>query len=152
MKKIFEGIIYLEKFSGKGGWTYARIPLTFEKKGHYFGMRQVSGKIDDYSFEKKHLMPLGDGSLFLPISKDIRKVIKKEAGDPINLLLESPETPNAAPEELIACLKDYPGKFEAFLDLEAKEKSDWLEFIYSSNTENQKAERIIQLLDTLGIK
>ncbi len=149
MKKIFEGIIYLEKFSGKGGWTYARIPLTFEKKGHYFGMRQVSGKIDDHSFEKKHLMPLGDGSLFLPISKDIRKVIKKEAGDPINLLLEVPDTPTEAPEELMDCLKDYPGKFEAFLALEEKERSEWLEFIYAAKSENEKAERIIRLLDSL---
>lgn len=149
MKKIFEGIIYLEKFSGKGGWTYARIPLAFEKKGHYFGMRQVSGKVDDFTFDKKHLMPLGDGALFLPISKDIRKVIKKEAGDPINLLLEVPDTPNETPEELMDCLKDYPGKFEAFLALEEKEKSEWLEFIYAAKSENEKAERIIRLLDSL---
>ncbi|TFV95762.1 DUF1905 domain-containing protein [Algoriphagus kandeliae] len=149
MKKIFEGIIYLEKFSGKGGWTYARIPLTFEKKGHYFGMRQVSGKVDDFTFDKKQLMPLGDGALFLPISKDIRKVIKKEVGDPINLLLEVPDTPTEAPEELIDCLKDYPGKFEAFLALEEKEKSEWMEFIYAAKSENEKAERIIRLLDSL---
>lgn len=150
MKKIFEGTIYLEKFSGKGGWTYATIPLSFEKKGHYFGMRLVSGKIDDYSFEKKHLMPMGDGSLFLPISKEIRKRIKKEAGDPIHLLLVVPETPAEAPPELIQCLKDYPGKFEAFQALEKKEKAHWLEFIYAVKSEDQKVERIVQLLDKLS--
>ncbi|NVK51069.1 MAG: DUF1905 domain-containing protein, partial [Cyclobacteriaceae bacterium] len=134
MKKIFEGTIYLEKFSGKGGWTYATIPLSFEKKGHYFGMRLVSGKIDDYSFEKKHLMPMGDGSLFLPISKEI----KKEAGDSIHLLLIIPEAPSRAPFELIECLKDCPGKFEAFQALEKKEKAHWLEFIYAVKSEDQK--------------
>ncbi|NVJ86442.1 MAG: DUF1905 domain-containing protein [Algoriphagus sp.] len=150
MKKIFEGTIYLEKFLGIGGWTYAQIPLSFEKKGYYFGMHMVSGKIDEFPFEKKHLMPKGDGQVFLPISKPIRKAIGKEAGDPIHLLLVIPKDPTKAPAELIECLKDYPGKLETFFALEIKEKSDWLAFIYAAKSENQKAERIIQLLDKLS--
>ena len=36
----------LEKFQGKGGWTYARIPEIIQDKKAHFGWVKVRGSID----------------------------------------------------------------------------------------------------------
>ena len=51
--------LLLERFPGKGGWTFARIPELPSGKKNHFGMQKVRGYIDDYEVEQFHLMPLG---------------------------------------------------------------------------------------------
>lgn len=150
METIFEGQIYLEKFPGKGGWTFARIPKEYNPKGKYFGMVEVFGSINEFSFEKKHLMPTGDGTVFIPISKDIRKAIQKEAGDPVFLKIYRKEAPDGIPDELLACLKDDQGKLEAFLKLPDSEQKDWVQTIYSSSNEDLRVKQILRLLNSLA--
>ena len=55
----------LEKFPGKGGWTYAKIPEIKPEKNNPFGWLCVNGFIDDYEIKNYHLMPMGNGGLFL---------------------------------------------------------------------------------------
>jgi hypothetical protein len=62
----------LEKFPGKGGWTFARIPEILPDKKAHFGWVKVRGTIDGYEIRKYHLMPMGNGSLFLPVKAEIR--------------------------------------------------------------------------------
>lgn len=71
----------LEKFPGKGGWTYAAIPEIAPDKHAHFGWVRVKGTIDGYKIKGFHLMPMGNGKLFLPVKSEIRKKIKKQAGD-----------------------------------------------------------------------
>lgn len=150
MQLLIEGEFFLERFSGKGGWTFVRLPISQLGNRNYFGMLKVSGKIDSMEFDQKTLMPMGDGCLFLPVSKDIRKKIEKEEGQRVQLVLYRDEVPNDLPEELKDCLLDDPGKLDLFLKLELGDRKKWLELIYSSATEDQKAERIVRLLDFLG--
>ncbi|SCD21979.1 Hypothetical protein PSM36_3190 [Proteiniphilum saccharofermentans] len=70
----------LQKFEGKGGWTYVEIPEIPMPKTS-FGMLKVKGKIDDYEFSNVHLMPLGNGNIFIAVKSGIKKKIKKQAGD-----------------------------------------------------------------------
>jgi len=63
----------LEKFPGKGGWTYVRIPEVLQNKNSPFGWVKVKGRIDDYEIKNYKLMPMGNGQLFLPVKSDIRK-------------------------------------------------------------------------------
>jgi hypothetical protein len=61
MKPIVDKKFLLEKFHGKGGWTYVSIKNnTLNKKGP-FGWVRVRGTIDDYEIRKYHLMPTGKG-------------------------------------------------------------------------------------------
>lgn len=149
MQKLIDGEFLLEKFPGKGGWTFVRLPLTGLASKNYFGMLKVSGKIDGHAFESKNLMPYGDGSMFLPVSKEIRKKIQKECGAKVLLQLFRQEIPFTLPDELRTCLLDYPGKLEIFLALALPEKKLWLETIYSSENEEKKAEQIVRLLGVL---
>ena len=150
MEKLIEGEFFLEKFSGKGGWTFVRLPLAQLGVKTHFGMLKVSGSIDTYDFDEKTLMPMGDGFLFLPVSKEIRLRIKKQEGEKVMLHLFRNGIPSQLTDELRDCLLDDPGKLDLFLGLTAEDQMRWLEVIYSTNTEEQKAERIVRLLDFLG--
>lgn len=149
MELILEGDFYLERFSGKGGWTFVRLPLEIFPDGKAFGMLQVSGEVDSYTFEGKHLMPIGDGSLFLPVAKAIRTIIKKEEGDQVHLKLLRDEIPSEATQELIDCLNDDPGKYSLFQKLPKADQTKWVEYIYGTSSLDAKTERILKLLAEL---
>jgi hypothetical protein len=149
MQELIDGEFLLEKFPGKGGWTFVRLPLNGLGSKNHFGMFKVSGKIDSHSFDSKNLMPYGDGSLFLPVSKEIRKKIQKESGSKVHLQLYRQEIPTQLPDELRTCLLDDPGKLEMFFALTLPEQRQWLELIYSSENEEKKAEQIVRLLGVL---
>lgn len=94
-------------------------------------------------------MPMGDGSLFIPVAKSIRTIIKKEAGDRVHLKLLRDEIPSEAPQELIDCLKDDPGKYQLFRNLSKEDQKKWVEYIYGTSSIAGKTERIIKLLSEL---
>lgn len=150
MQEFFNQIVFLERFSGKGGWTFARVPKEKLPSKKFFGMLQVSGQVDDFSFEKKHLMPMGDGTVFLPLSKEIRSKIKKEAGDEVRLILYTEVIPDQIPEELRDCLQDDPGKLDLFINLSKEEQKSWIETIYSSSNPDHQVRQILRLLNSLG--
>ncbi len=150
MKLITEGTYRLEKFTGKGGWTYIKLPGELIKSGKAFGMMKISGEIDAYSFEGKHLLPMGNGYVFLPIAKPVRKIIGKEEGDEVEIRFYQDELPNGIPDELIDCLKDDPGKLELFHQLAQEDKETWISYIYSTEDIEAKSNRIIKLLNSLS--
>jgi hypothetical protein len=139
----------LEKFPGKGGWTYAAIPEILQDKGSPFGWVRVKGWIDDFEIKNTHLMPMGNGQLFLPVKAEIRKKIKKKEGDWINVVLYLDNTPTEIPEELIICLQDYPGAYEIFKGYTDGKKKAIIDWIYTSKHEETKTERIKRTLDIL---
>ena len=77
--------LLLERFPGKGGWTFARIPEIPKSKRSHFGWQKVRGFIDDYEVKQFQLMPMGKGQLFIAVKAEIRKAINKSEGDWIML-------------------------------------------------------------------
>lgn len=150
MQIFFDQIVVLEKFPGKGGWTYARVAKEKLPNRKFFGMLPVSGKVEGFEFDKKHLMPMGDGTVFLPISKDIRNRIKKEVGDEVRLILAAESLPETIPEELKECLLDVPGKLDLFFALSEEEQKQWVDTIYSSPNDDFKVRQILRLIDFLA--
>lgn len=149
MLLLAEGKYRLERMQGKGGWTIVKFPGDIIRTSKAFGMMKVSGNIDDYSFEGKHLMPMGNGFIFLPVAKAIRTKIKKEDGDTVFVRLFKEEIPDQIPQELVACLNDDPGKWDRFKNLPETEQKHWIEHIYSVDDLDARADRIIKLMDSL---
>lgn len=132
----------LEKFPGKGGWTYATIPEILQDKKAPFGWVKVRGSIDDYELKNYKLMPMGNGKLFLPLKAAIRNKIGKQAGDYVKVILYKDENPLEIPKELELCLKDEPLAYETFINLKEGEQKAFIDWIYSAKKDETKVERI----------
>ena len=139
----------LEKFPVKGGWTYARIPEISQKKENPFGWIRVCGTIDHYEIKQYHLMPIGNGQLFLPVKAEIRKKIGKGEGDWIHVILFEDNSPIEIPEELNLCLHDAPHLNEIFLNYAENEQKALIDWILSAKKEDTKTKRILKTLELL---
>ncbi len=142
----------LEKYPGKGGWTYAAIPEIVQDKKKPFGWVQVKGSIDGVDLKNYKLMPMGNGKLFLPVKAEIRKKIKKKEGDWVKIILFADNDPLDIPTELLLCLKDEPKAYKVFLNFPEGEQKAYINWIYAAKKEETKIERLAKTVERLTKK
>lgn len=147
MKPLVNKKILLEKFTGKGGWTFARLPGVKPDPHAHFGWIKVRGLIDDFEIRQYHLMPMGNGELFLPVKAAIRKKIKKEAGDTVKVILYRDDDEIYIPEELQACLDLDPDAKKLFSKMQLDQQRDIIQYIYKLKNPENRAERIAKLMN-----
>lgn len=142
----------MEKYPGKGGWTYiiiSEIPKTERSRG---GFVRVKGMVDEIPINGYNLFPMKDGRMFFPIKSGIRKKIKKEAGDHIKVVLYRDSEPTHIPGELLECLRDEPRASKLFHQLPETEKRQYIDWIYEAKKDTTRAERIASLINTMLTK
>lgn len=149
-KYLVDNTYQLEKFPGKGGWTYAKIPEIAQNKKNPFGWVKVKGFIDDIEIKDYRLMPMGNGSLFLPVKAEIRKKIKKIEGDFIHVKLMEDNNPIEIPLEFQLCLQDDPIALEVFSLFTDDEKRAYISWIYSAKKEETRIERIATSINKIS--
>jgi len=147
---LVNGKYLLERFQGKGGWTYVVIPEVLQNKKAPFGWVTVKGTIDQYELKNYRLMPMGNGRLFLPVKAEIRKKIGKQEGDYVHLTLYADHLQREIPEELLLCLMDDPVAHQTFLSYPDGEQRAFIDWIYSAKKEDTKVDRIARTLDKLS--
>lgn len=150
MKPLVNKKYLLERFQGKGGWTFAQIPEVVKDKKAPFGWVKVRGTIDGYEIKKYHLMPMGNGNLFLPVKAEIRKQIKKREGDYVHVILYPDREPLEVPEEMLLCLNDEPVALKFFNSLSESEQKFYIQWIYSAKKEETKITRLAQTIIKLS--
>lgn len=152
---LVEDTYLLQKFPGKGGWTYAEIPEVVQNKNNPFGWVKVKGSIDNYPLSQYKLMPMGNGKLFLPVKSAIRKKIGKEKGDYVHVILFVDHSKFTIPDEIMACFEhEIPVLLEKFSNYSEGEQKAYIDWIYLAKSEENKALRIIKMMDRIqqGLK
>lgn len=139
----------LQKMPGKGGWTFAAIPEIAQDKHAWFGWVKVNGSIDGYEISNYHLMPLGNGNLFLPVKAQIRKAIGKNEGDTVHIILYSQELPPVSENDFYTCLNDEPTAFQRFNQLVPSEQKKITDWIFTVKNDELRVERIAQTIERL---
>lgn len=152
VKYLINKEVLLQKFPGKGGWTYAVTPEIKPNPKMPFGWVVVQGFIDDCELKQQKLQPMGNGTLFLSVNASIRKQIKKQAGDYVTLKLALDNSKVEIPEEIILCFKNEPkAALHAFKKLTQGQQKTYLDWIYKAKTEETKANRIAKMMMNLVI-
>ncbi|MBT29969.1 MAG: hypothetical protein CMO01_09950 [Thalassobius sp.] len=140
----------LQKFPGKGGWTYAAIPEIKQDKKAPFGWVKVKGSIDGFEINNYKLMPMGNDALFLPVKAEIRKKIKKDIGDIVRVKLYLDKSDLQVPEEIMICLEnESKAAKDNFLQLKESEQRLWVSWINEAKKDETKVTRIVCLLKTM---
>lgn len=132
----------LEKFPGKGGWTFARIPELVQDKTKPFGWVRVRGTIDGFEINKYFLQPMGSGRLFLPVRAEIRKAIRKKEGDTVHVILYPDHSATEIPEELVLCFENEPRLHKIFNSYTDSERKAFVDWIYAAKKDETKIRRI----------
>ncbi|MES2130952.1 MAG: YdeI/OmpD-associated family protein [Bacteroidota bacterium] len=151
-KPLVDIICKLQKFPGKGGWTFVRIPpIPHDKSIHTL---KVKGSIDNYILKKHGLMVSAKGPFFLPIKAEIRKKIKKEAGDTVHIILYPDHDPVDIPIDLLVCLEEEPLALQFFKTLSISEQQFYIQWISSAKKEETKINRLAKTITKLlkGLK
>lgn len=153
-KPLIDKKYLLEKFPGKGGWTYAIIPEVLQDKHAYFGWVKVRGFIDDFELKNYRLMPMGNGMLFLPVRAEIRKKIGKKEGDWVHVKLFADNDALEIPKELMLCLEDEPQALKNFLTYTESEQKAYIDWILGAKKEETKIERMADTVNKVlkGLK
>ena len=154
VKPLVDKKYKLQKFHGKGGWTYVVIPEILNDKNVPFQRVKVKGSIDGYAIARYHLMPMGSGALFLPVKAEIRKKIMKQEGDTVHIVLYSDADQMEIPEELQLCLQDEPKAQQYFYSLSESEQAYYVQWIYSAKKDETRIRHLARAINKLlkGLK
>lgn len=149
MKALVNKKYTLEKFPAEGGWTFARIPEILKDKNAPFGWVRVKGTVDGVEIKKYHLMPMGNGNLFLPVKAEIRKKIKKQEGDTVHVILYADNDTLEIPEEFLSCLEHEPAALKFFNTLTDSKKKYYTDWVYTAKQESTKIARLAKSVNRL---
>ena len=143
--------LVIQYIPGNGAWTYQLIiPNTKDIKGKW-GDLKVSGNIDNFEIKNKNLGPMKNADKKMALNSEIRNSIGKGAGDFVNvtLYLEDQNEQKINENEMIfQCFKDAE-VFNHFKQLKVEEQNEIIKNINAVATENQKAEKIIKIIEKL---
>lgn len=95
-------------------------------------------------------MPMGNGKFFLPVKAEIRKKIKKDAGDYVHIILYPDNEPLEVPEEMLLCLRDEPVSLKFFSMLSESERKFYIDWVYSAKKEETKIDRLAKTINRLA--
>ena len=144
-------ILKFDKQGEKTGWTYIDIPPDVAqqiKPGNKKSFR-VKGKLDNYSFTKTAILPMGEGAFILPLNALFRKGIGKRHGVLLKVQMEEDKTPLQLNEEFMMCLSDEPEGLTFFNQLAKSHQHYFSKWIESAKTEATKVKRIAQAVNAL---
>ncbi|MDN3585418.1 YdeI/OmpD-associated family protein [Pedobacter aquatilis] len=134
-----------EKMGEKTGWSYVFIPngIADEIKPGCKVSFRVKGKIDDVEISGMATTPMGSGDFIIALKSDLRKKLKKEAGDKVEIYLEEDKDFKIEmPEDLELCLSEEAHLLNNFLKLAKSHQNHFIKWINEAKTEITRTKRL----------
>jgi len=135
----------LERFPGKGGWTYVALPEIAKDKEAAFGAVKVKGTIDGYKISGVSLMPYSNGNLIMAVKAEIRKAIGKEESDYVHVTLYKDNSVFEIPDDFKHILEE-ENVLEIFKSYKQWEQRTCIQYIFSAKRKETVKERITKIL------
>jgi hypothetical protein len=133
-----------------GAWTFLEIPFSVEKEFNSKARVAVAGTMNGFAFQNS-LMPNGDGTHSMMVSKALQAGAKAAAGDlvSVGMAVDRSERVVTIPPELKQALstsKKAALTFETLSYSHRKEFAEWVESAKREETRVSRAEKSIALV------
>jgi hypothetical protein len=153
MKQKFEA--KLTSHGPAGAWTFLYVPFSVEE---VFGSKArvaVSGTMNGFKF-RNSLLPMGDGTHRMAVSKEMQLGAKAAAGDTVKVTMELDRAERTVdvPSELEKAFKKNKKAAEFFATLSYSHKkayTDWIAGAKQDATRESRTAKAVEMLDA-GIK
>ena len=133
---------------GPGGkWTYLHIPFDVEQTFGSKARIPVAGTINGYAFENS-LMPNGDGTHSMMVSKALQGGAKAGAGDLVTVIIDVDRSERVVPvpPELAQALATEPAADAAFQKLSTSHRREFAEWVASAKRPETRVSRAAKAL------
>lgn len=148
--QLLDEVIVLEKFPGKGGWTFVRLPQLKTPSGKPLGWDKVRAMFDDYEVPEIGMLSFGNNKRFIPVKAEIRKAIGKQAGDQTRLKLFARIEELDIRTEFLLCLNDDPDALNHFQNWEDEEQNKYISWIEEAPSTEQQVDRMATAMDRIA--
>ena len=137
----FEAV--LVKPEGVGTWTFLGIPIEVSAMFGSKGQVKVKGTINGYPFRSTAL-PMGDGSHYLVVGKDIRDHIAVAQGDLVKVVLEldSEVRRITVPDDFLRAMDGQPQARQIFDRLSYSHQKEYVNWILSAKQTETRQRRV----------
>lgn len=142
---------FKQRMGEKTGWSYIKVPAKIAQQLKPDNKRsfRVKGKLDDHPISGMALIPMGEGDFILALKAAIRKAIRKQAGDTLDVQFEVDKKEILPPKELLECLGDEPKAQQAFKVLPKSHQNWYGNWVKAAKTEGTRTRRIAHIVDCL---
>jgi hypothetical protein len=133
-----------------GAWTFLEIPFSVEKAFGSKARVSVAGTINGFAFQNS-LLPQGDGTHSMAVSKTLQAGAKARAGDLVSVSMEVDRSERVVvvPAELKQALASRPqakAAFDSLSNSHRKEFADWVASAKQEQTRQSRAEKSIPMV------
>ncbi len=144
----------IKKFASQGektGWTYIDVPadtaqlLKPDNKKSF----RVKGYLDEYYFEGKALLPMGNGNFIMALKADLIKAIGKRKGAMLLVKMAADEKLIRLNTDLLICLSNETDASLIFKTLSPGHQKYFSNWIDSAKTATTKATRIAHTITAM---
>lgn len=139
-----------ELYQGPRGGYYIDFPFDVQKE---FGIKkQVRVKVwFDGHPVRKSLLPKGNGTYWLSVSKEVRRATGKSDGDNIEVVVEADREPRTVdlPEDLDWLLDDDPGMKQLFLGQSYYNQRFFTDWLCQTGDPDTRVNRINRIFEWL---
>ena len=150
--------VEIERYETNGektGWSYVHIPQEIAdqiKPNERRGFR-IKGLIDELAVNGLSATPIKDDGFIIPLNKNLRKLLKKEAGAIVELRLAfDADFKIEMPDDLEICLAQEEGLLEYFLSLPKSHQNYFINWLNTAKTEHTRTKRLVMIVNAMAFK